>query len=43
VFVLPGSCFTMDSFFRVVLCAPADTMTDAANRIKKFCADHRKK
>ena len=42
VFVLPGSCFTMPSYFRVVLCAPKDKMTDAATRIKAFCATHHK-
>lgn len=42
VFVLPGSCFTMPNSFRVVLCAPADVLADAAARIVKFCLQHYK-
>ncbi len=40
VFVLPGSCFTMPSYFRVVLCAPVATLKDAAKRICVFAAKH---
>lgn len=42
VFVLPGSCFTMPAFFRVVLCAPKETMVEAARRIRVFCGAHLK-
>ena len=40
VFVLPGSCFTMPGYFRVVLCAPAATLREAAGRIAAFAAAH---
>ncbi len=42
VFVLPGSCFTMPGYFRVVVCAPADKLTEAARRLAVFCDKHRK-
>lgn len=41
VFVLPGSCFMMPFYFRVVLCAPADVLADAARRIVAFCTQNR--
>jgi tyrosine aminotransferase len=41
LFVLPGSCFTMPSFFRVVLCAPESAMTESVARIAAFCDTHR--
>lgn len=43
VFVLPGSCFTMPNYFRVVLCPPADKLEEAARRIASFCDAHRNK
>ena len=43
VFVLPGSCFTMPNFFRVVLCAPAEKLLEAAKRMAVFCDNNRKK
>ncbi len=42
VFVLPGSCFSMPSYFRVVLCAPSETLKEAARRIAAFVAKNRK-
>lgn len=41
VFVLPGSCFTMPNYVRVVLCPPADKLREAAQRIAIFCETHR--
>lgn len=42
VFVLPGSCFTMPNFFRVVLCAPGEKLLEAAKRMAAFCEKHRR-
>ena len=38
VFVIPGSCFRMDNFFRVVFSAPIDKLEEAYSRIAAFCA-----
>lgn len=44
VFVLPGRAFGVDSadrpVFRVVFCASADMLREAANRISNFCNRH---
>lgn len=42
VFVLPGQCFGIKNFVRLVICAPAETVTDAINRIRAFCVRHKK-
>eukprot|EP01083_Nonionella_stella_P274942 933676_1 len=42
VFVLPGSCFRAEKFFRIVLCPPEDKLITACERIKKFCESHTK-
>ena len=38
VFVIPGSCFRMDNFFRVVFSAPTEKLEEAYDRIAAFCA-----
>lgn len=40
VFVLPGACFGMPLFFRVVFCAPKKVLQEACERIKRFCQAH---
>jgi tyrosine aminotransferase len=42
VFVLPGSCFGVSNVVRLVFCAPAKTLTEAADRIISFCNNHQK-
>jgi tyrosine aminotransferase len=41
VFVLPGLCFGAPGYFRVVLGAPAEIMTDVMERLGAFCDNHR--
>ena len=43
VFVLPGSCFGADNFFRVVFTAPQPKLEEAFARIVAFCGAHAKK
>ena len=40
VFVLPGKCFGMPNFFRVVFTAPMAKLQQAYSRIAAFCARH---
>jgi tyrosine aminotransferase len=40
LFVLPGQCFSLDNYVRLVLCCPAETAMDACDRLKSFCARH---
>lgn len=40
VFVLPGQCFQMDNFFRVVFSAPKEQLKDAYERMADFCKRH---
>lgn len=42
VFVLPGSCFNMANYVRIVTCAPPETLLEGFGRIATFCANHRK-
>jgi len=42
VSILPGQCFGMRNFIRLVICPPADTLHEAFTRIKLFCARHLK-
>lgn len=35
-------CFGMDNFVRIVCCAPKDKLTEAFDRIERFCDAHRK-
>ena len=40
LFVLPGKCFSMPNFVRLVMCCPPEMLHDACNRMKAFCARH---
>ncbi|WRT68906.1 tyrosine aminotransferase [Kwoniella shivajii] len=40
VFVLPGICFGMPGYFRIVLATPSDVMTDVVERVQGFCDRH---
>ena len=40
VFVLPGQCFGVTHFFRVVFSGPRDKLADAFDRIEGFCKRH---
>jgi len=37
VFVLPGQCFQIPNFFRVVTTSPIDKLEEACARIRRFC------
>jgi tyrosine aminotransferase len=43
VFVLPGQCFKVRNFFRIVLCPLPDRLETAVQRMGEFCARHLKK
>mmetsp|Transcript_18060 Transcript_18060/g.57726 ORF Transcript_18060/g.57726 Transcript_18060/m.57726 type:complete len:395 (+) Transcript_18060:354-1538(+) len=38
VFLLPGKCFEVNDFMRIVFCAPKTILADACDRIERFCA-----
>ena len=40
VVLLPGACFNMAHFVRVVFCAPLDVLATAFDRVQAFCARH---
>ena len=40
VYIFPGEPFYYPGFFRIVLTAPEDTLVEACERIKEFCAKH---
>lgn len=40
VFVLPGQCFGMTNYFRIVFSAPHEVLEDAYARIASFCKRH---
>ncbi|KAL7630058.1 UNVERIFIED_CONTAM: hypothetical protein RMT77_019814 [Armadillidium vulgare] len=42
VFCLPGKCFNVTNFFRVVLTVPSEQMKVACERIEEFCNRHYK-
>ena len=42
VFMLPGQCFGMPNYARVVFSAPAEKLQTAVARIAEFCAAHKK-
>jgi tyrosine aminotransferase len=42
VFCLPGECFGLEGFVRVVFAAPVAKLKDASDRMKAFCDRHRK-
>jgi tyrosine aminotransferase len=37
VFVLPGACFGVENFFRVVIAPPKHKLQEACRRIRAFC------
>lgn len=43
VSMLPGQCFGMKNFIRLVICPPEDTVRDAFERIVAFCGRYKKK
>ncbi|CAH0488701.1 unnamed protein product [Peronospora farinosa] len=40
VFVLPGQCFGMTNYFRIVFAAPHEVLADAYIRLAQFCRRH---
>jgi len=42
VFILPGQVFNQPNFFRIVFCAPISKLTEAYDRLQKFCQNHLK-
>ena len=42
VFVLPGQCFGMVNYFRIVTCPPPELLVEAWERLGEFCARYRK-
>eukprot|EP01040_Poterioochromonas_malhamensis_P009236 gene9235-10025_t len=43
LFILPGQCFNMANFVRLVICPPEETIREAFERFSLFCDRHRKK
>lgn len=41
VFCLPGQCFDIANYFRVVFCAPHKILEEACDRLEAFCERHR--
>lgn len=42
VFCLPGKCFNIENYIRIVLTVPREMIIEACNRIKEFCTKHYK-
>jgi tyrosine aminotransferase len=42
LFILPGQCFNMANFVRLVICPPAHVVQEAFARFRSFCDRHRK-
>lgn len=40
VFCLPGKCFQIRNYFRIVITVPADKIKEACERIAEFCDKH---
>ena len=40
VFCLPGKCFNIPNFFRIVLTVPKEMLVEACSRIEEFCTDN---
>ena len=38
--VLPGLCFRMGGYIRLVTCPPGEVIEDALERLKHFCSKH---
>lgn len=43
LFLLPGQCFNMPNFIRLVICPPEETIREAFQRFSLFCSRYRKK
>jgi tyrosine aminotransferase len=41
VFVLPGQCFAIKNFCRIVFSSPMAKLVEAYDRMEAFCARHR--
>jgi len=41
--VLPGQCFRMKNYFRVVTCPSKEALVEAYDRLEQFCARHLRK
>lgn len=42
VFCLPGKCFNIENYIRIVLTVPQEMIIEACTRIKEFCHEHYK-
>lgn len=42
VFCLPGKCFEIKNYFRIVITVPSDQIREACTRIAEFCDKHYK-
>lgn len=40
VFCLPGKCFNIENYMRIVLTVPREMIVEACNRIREFCEKH---
>ena len=40
--VLPGICFNMGGYVRLVTCPPSEVFVDSLQRLKLFCTRHNK-
>ena len=40
VFCLPGKCFNIPNFFRIVLTVPKEMLVEACSRIEEFCTEN---
>lgn len=40
VFCLPGKCFNIENYMRIVLTVPREMMIEACSRIREFCEKH---
>mmetsp|Transcript_9813 Transcript_9813/g.21837 ORF Transcript_9813/g.21837 Transcript_9813/m.21837 type:complete len:269 (+) Transcript_9813:638-1444(+) len=40
LFILPGQCFSIENFVRLVICCPPEMVVQACQRINDFCRRH---
>jgi tyrosine aminotransferase len=43
LFILPGACFNMPNFVRLVICPPAEIIQESFARLRSFCERYRRK
>jgi tyrosine aminotransferase len=43
LFILPGACFNMPNFVRLVICPPAEIIQESFTRLRSFCERYRRK